>query len=85
MISMNGRLYNLYQNIDKSIDILTRAIYELGISHAYTVIEGCGESSLKSLEKIVDLMIENKFPLPSINPFLSFSIEENRGWGNKFD
>ncbi|WP_235617226.1 hypothetical protein [Lysinibacillus mangiferihumi] len=55
-------LYKLYQNIDKSIGILVRAIYELGISHAYTVIEGYGES-----------------------PFLSFSIEENRGWGNKFD
>ncbi|MDR9856627.1 hypothetical protein RJP21_23775 [Paenibacillus sp. VCA1] len=78
-------LYNLYQNVDKSIDILIRNIYELGISHAYTVIEGYGESSLKSLDRIIKFMIENKFPLPSLDPFLSFSIEENRGWGNKFD
>ncbi|MGN7115861.1 hypothetical protein [Lysinibacillus odysseyi] len=78
-------LYNLYQTNDGSIDILLRAIYELGISRAYTVIEGYGESSLKSLEKIIDFMIENKFPLPNIDPFLGFSIEENSGWGNKFD
>lgn len=78
-------LYNLYQNVDESIDILLRAIYELGISHAYTVIEGYGESSLRSLERIISFMIENKYPLPSIDSFLSSSIKENRGWGNKFD
>lgn len=78
-------LYKIYQNVDESIEILLRGIYELGISHAYTVIEGYGESSLKSLERIIKFMIEKKFPLPSIDPFLSFTIEENRGWGNKFD
>lgn len=78
-------LYSLYQNIDGSVDALLRGIYDLGISHAYTVIEGYGESSLKSLERIIKLMIDYNFPLPSIDPFLKFSIEENRGWGDKFD
>jgi hypothetical protein len=78
-------LYNLYQNIDGSVDALLRGIYDLGISHAYTVIEGYGESSLKSLERIIKLMIDYNFPLPSIDPFLKFSIEEYKGWGDKFD
>ncbi|MGG4221603.1 hypothetical protein ABEW32_25700 [Paenibacillus jamilae] len=78
-------LYSLYQNIDEPVAALLRGIYELGISHAYTVIEGYGESSLKSLERIIKLMIDYNIPLPSIEPFLKFSIEENRGWGDKFD
>ncbi|MFK4304732.1 MULTISPECIES: hypothetical protein [unclassified Paenibacillus] len=78
-------LYSLYQNIDGSVDALLREIYDLGISHTYTVIEGYGESSLKSLERIIKFMIDYNFPLPSIDPFLKFSIEENRGWGHKFD
>ncbi|BAU29063.1 hypothetical protein DFP93_10387 [Aneurinibacillus soli] len=78
-------LYNLYQNIDESIDTLLRAIYDLGISHVYTVIEGYGESSLKNLERLINFMIINNFPLPDIEPFLKSSIEENRGWGNKFE
>jgi hypothetical protein len=77
---------NLYQNIDESINILLRGIFELGSSsHAYTEIVGYGESSLKSLERIINFMINKKFPLPNIDPFLNFSIEENRGWGNNFD
>ncbi|WP_338555851.1 hypothetical protein [Paenibacillus sp. KS-LC4] len=78
-------LYNLYQDIDVSIDKLIRSIYELGVSHVYTEIEGYGESSLKSLERLVNVMFINNFPLPSIEPFLKYSIKENRGWGNKFE
>ncbi|ADM71261.1 hypothetical protein GMA19_03455 [Paenibacillus polymyxa E681] len=78
-------LYSLYQNIDGSVDALLRGIYDLGISHAYTAIEGYGESSLKSLERIIKLMIDYNFPLPKIEPFFKFSIEENREWGDKFD
>ncbi|WP_341281542.1 hypothetical protein [Paenibacillus sp. FSL H8-0537] len=78
-------MYNLYQNIDVSIDKLIRGIYDLGISHVYTEIEGYGESSLNSLERLVNLMLINRLPLPSIEPFLKYSIKENRGWGNKFD
>lgn len=78
-------LYKLYQNIDSSIDIVLRDIYELGISHAYSVIEGYGESSLNSLQKIIDFMIDNNFSLPDIESFLKYSIKENRGWGDKFD
>lgn len=78
-------LYNLYQNIDVSIDKLIRGIYDLGISHVYTEIEGYGEGSLNSLERLVNFMLINNFRLPSIEPFLKYSIKENGGWGNKFD
>ncbi|GAV13709.1 hypothetical protein PBN151_3646 [Paenibacillus sp. NAIST15-1] len=37
-------LYNIYQNIDESIDILLR----ISISHVYTEIERYGEDSLKN-------------------------------------
>ncbi|BFH16814.1 hypothetical protein WJ0W_005034 [Paenibacillus melissococcoides] len=78
-------LYNLYQYSDEIIDTLLRNIYDLGISHVYTVIEGYGESSLMSLERLINFMIVNNLPLPDIGSFLKFHIEENKGWGNKFD
>lgn len=78
-------LYNLYQKIDESIDILLYAIHELGASHAYSEISGYGESSLKSLERLISCMIDYNYPLPDIEPFLKYSIEEDEGWGNKFD
>ncbi len=33
-------LYNLYQNVDEKIDYLMSAIYDIGVSHSYSVIEG---------------------------------------------
>ncbi|WP_339284244.1 hypothetical protein [Paenibacillus sp. FSL R5-0486] len=78
-------LSKLYLNIDNTIVIILRKIYELGISHAYSVIEGYGESSLNSLQKIIFFMNQNNFPLPDIQSFLIYSIKENRGWGDKFD
>ena len=78
-------LYKLYQNIDESINSLFYGIHELGASHAYGTVSGYGESSLKSLERLINLMLNNKYPLPSVEQFLIFSIKENEGWGNKFD
>ena len=73
-----------YQVVEDSINVLFRHIYNLGISHVYTIIEEYGEDSLLSSEVLINFMIENKFPLPNIEPYLKFSIVENRGWGNKF-
>ena len=78
-------LYKLYQSVEDSINVLLRYIYDLGISHVYTIIEEYGEDSLLSLEVLINFMIENKFPLPNIESFLKSSIVENRGWGNKFN
>ncbi|KAA8756747.1 hypothetical protein [Paenibacillus sp. UASWS1643] len=78
-------LFKLYQYIDRSINTSIRDIYELGISHAYSVIEGYGENSLNSLQKIINFMNHSNFPLPDIQSFLIYSIKENRGWGDKFD
>jgi len=78
-------LYNLYQNIDESINILLRDIHELGVSHAYTNISGYGERSMDALETLISHMLNNDFPLPDIEPFLKSSIEEDDGWGNEFD
>ncbi|WP_128100433.1 hypothetical protein [Paenibacillus sp. DCT19] len=78
-------LSQLYQSTEESIGILLREIYELGISHAYSVIEGYGESSLILVQRIADYMLEHSFPLPNVDPFLKYAIEENRGWGNRFD
>lgn len=78
-------LYKLYQDIDESINSLLYGIHELGASHAYGTVSGYGESSLKSLERLINLMLNNRYPLPSVEQFLIFSINENKGWGNKFD
>lgn len=78
-------LYNLYQNIDEKIDFVITAIYNIGTSHAYSIIEGYGQRSLEELEILVNYMIKNNISLPDIKPFERFSITENRGWGNKFD
>ncbi|MEB2282578.1 hypothetical protein LAV73_21865 [Lysinibacillus xylanilyticus] len=78
-------LYNLYQKIDESINTVLTDIHWLGSSHAYSSITGYGKESIKSLEKLINTMIENNFPLPDPEPFLDFSIQEDEGWGNTFD
>lgn len=78
-------LRKLYKSCDLSIHILIREIFELGISHAYSVIEGHGKNSLKCMEQIILFMEKNQFPLPDVRLFLMYSFEENRGWGNRFN
>lgn len=78
-------LSQLYQSTEESIGILLRDIYELGISHAYSIIEGYGESSLILINRIANYMLKQGFPLPDMDSFLKYSINENRGWGNRFD
>ncbi|MBU5354923.1 hypothetical protein KQI74_21735 [Paenibacillus barcinonensis] len=78
-------LFELYQRSDQLINIIIREIYELGVSHAYSVIEGKGRNSLHCLEKIIIFMKQNNFPLPDIHSFQSYSIKENRGWGDRID
>ncbi|MEN8905635.1 MAG: hypothetical protein ABF289_06705 [Clostridiales bacterium] len=78
-------LYNLYQNISDKIDYAMTAIFNIGTSHAYTVIVGYGQKSFDELEKLISFMINNNLPLPDITSFLKYSINENKGWGNKFD
>ncbi|MGE5472861.1 MAG: hypothetical protein ACM3UU_01430 [Ignavibacteriales bacterium] len=78
-------LYNLYQNIDNRIGILIRQIFYLGSSHSYSVIVDHGQRSLEELDRIITFMIDNSIPLPDIELFKRYSIDENKGWGNKFD
>ncbi|MBO4997327.1 MAG: hypothetical protein J6D02_04945 [Lachnospira sp.] len=78
-------LYKLYQNIDGKIDYLMSAIYYIGASHSYSVIQGYGQASFNRLTELINYMVKNHIPLPDIDSFRRFSIEENRGWGNKFD
>jgi hypothetical protein len=78
-------LYALYQNIDKKVDYLIRQIYYLGSSHAYSIIVEHGQRSLDELAILINYMMDNNMPLPDIKPFERFSIEENKGWGNRFD
>ncbi len=78
-------LYQLYQNIDEKIDYLMSAIYDIGASHSYSVIEGYGQKSFNELARLIDYMIKNHIPLPDVDSFRRFSIEENRGWGNEFE
>lgn len=78
-------LYNLYQNIDEKIDFVITAIYNIGTSHAYSIIVKYGQRSLDELEILLNYMTKNDIPLPDIKPFEKFSIEENKGWGNKFN
>ncbi|MEQ7052830.1 hypothetical protein ABN764_19495 [Paenibacillaceae sp. P-4] len=78
-------LYKLYQDIDESINSLLYSIHELGASHAYGTVSGYGKSSLKSLERLIILMSDHKYPLPSVEKFLIFPINKNNGCGNKFE
>ena len=78
-------LYNLYQDIDEKIDDIMTVIYSIGTSHAYTVIKEYGQESLDELEILINYMTKNNITLPDIRTFERYSIEENRGWGNKFD
>lgn len=78
-------LYALYYNIDPKIDYIMTAIYYIGTSHAYSVITGNGQRSLDEAGKLINYITENSIPLPEIDKIKKSSINENRGWGNKFD
>lgn len=78
-------LYNLYQNNDEKIDVLITSIYNIGTSHAYSVIEGYGQESLYELEILINYMTRNGISLPNIKDFEQFLILENKGWGKRFD
>lgn len=78
-------LNKLYKNIDAKIDFIMTAIYNIGTSHAYTIIVDYGQKSLEELDKLIDYMKENDIPLPEEKQFTRFSFEENKGWGSKFD
>lgn len=78
-------LYSLYQNIDEEIDYIMSAIYDIGASHSYSVIQGYGQSSFYELGELIAYMLEHHIPLPDIDSFRRFHIEENKGWGNEFE
>lgn len=61
------------------------AIYNIGTSHAYSIIIEYGKKSFDELATLIRFMIDDNLPLLDIEPFLKYSIEENKGWGNKFD
>lgn len=78
-------LYNLYQKNDENIDILMTSIYNIGTSHAYSVIVGCGKESLYEVELLIKYMTSKGISMPDVKDFEQFSIKENEGWGNKFE
>lgn len=78
-------LYNLYQNSDEKIEVLMTSIYNIGTSHAYSIIEEYGQESLYELEILINYMTKNGILLPDIKEFEQFSILENKGWGKRFE
>ncbi len=78
-------LYNLYRKTDENIDVLITAIYNIGTSHAYSIIEKKGQESLRELEILVRYMAKIGVSIPDVTEFKRFSISENRGWGNRFE
>ncbi|MDE7207717.1 MAG: hypothetical protein K2N90_11285, partial [Lachnospiraceae bacterium] len=74
-----------YSGIHESINFMIYQIYYLGCSHAYSVINGKGESSLVELNVILDFMYENQIEFPDIKKFEKYSITEDKGWGCPFD
>lgn len=78
-------LKKLYINSDESINIMIQQIYYLGCSHAYSVLDGKGESSLIELSVILEFMEIDKIKFPDISRFKKLSIAEDKGWGYPFD
>lgn len=78
-------LHALYQNIDARLEKIIDYIFHLGESHAYSVIINSGPESLNALQKLIDHMNKNSLPMPDIEKYKFFSINENKGWGNRFD
>lgn len=61
------------------------AIYDIGTSYMYTIMQGYGQESLDRLNILINYMMENYIPLPDVNGFQSFSIKENKGMGSSFE
>jgi hypothetical protein len=78
-------LRTLYDDIDDRLHVLMDCIFRLGESHAYSVIIDGGSESLVNLQRLIDFMLKSSLPLPDVQKYEKFSINDNKGWGNRID
>jgi hypothetical protein len=77
-------LYALYQASSEPVNFMINEIFDIGTRDLYASVANDSPDTLNSLQKIVEIMNENKIPLPQSEVFKRFSIEENAGWGRAF-
>ena len=69
------------QDIKKVID----KIFEIGTIDLYTSIHDKSPQTISRLQEIINITQENNLQIPSLDRFVSYSINTNDGWGNDFD
>ena len=79
------KLYDLYRNANEEIKKIINLIFYIGTSELYGAIRNNGEGSLKKLEDLIDLMIEEEIQLPKIDKFERLVFDQNDGYGKIFD
>jgi hypothetical protein len=69
---------------DDLILVLNRCV-EIGKCHLYSAIDGVGESSIRHLQWVLAWAREKGVETLDFRPFLTFSFDEELGWGSPFD
>jgi hypothetical protein len=86
-----GEYINHVQDIPKEYscrnlpDFALRMVFEtdeLGMSDLYGEVCGYSKHTFASVINILRLMVTHGFPMPSLNPFLKSSFQDNGGWGS---
>ena len=80
-----NELYKLYADTCKVIKQIIRLIFELGSRELYGRIQGCSESTIVVVEKVVKLCEKENIQLPDMADYKKYSFYVNGGWGGDFD
>lgn len=80
----------LYKNSNKTIWELTNYIAAIGTHYLYSGVRDGAPQTLNELDKVINLLIDDKIPLPSFSDFKKFSYPINPEtdwivWGEKIE
>ena len=77
-------LINIYKHSNKVIHFIINTITDIWTYDLYSSIVNNSPQTLAYLSEIISLMEQENIPLPAVESFLQFSIQENGGWGRAF-
>ena len=70
---------------DTNINKMLINLSDISMVYCYTTIPKEGKESLKIVENIESILIDNKIGLPNPGTFAFSKFTEKNGWGNDFD
>ena len=79
------RLKKLYENLPEDISNMMNIIFEFASTVAYTRFLDNNPSTIKRLEKGMEILQKNKIDIVDYRQFEKYRFTEEEGWGKQFD